>query len=97
MQARILGIEPGSLSVADMIILDDAIQANDEHKIAVQLAKINPPVSRSSIGSTQSAGHIQLAALAGVSPDLLSTGDLNRLIDAQRDGDVVLVKFLLNK
>ena len=27
----------------------------------------------------------------------LSTGDLNRLIDAQRDGDVVLVKFLLNK
>ncbi len=96
MQARILGIAPGSLSVADMQILDDAIQANDEHKIAVQLAKIDPSVSRSSIGSTQTAGHIQLAAQAGVSPDLLSTGDLNRLIDAQRNGDVVLVKYLLN-
>lgn len=96
MQARLLGIAPGSLSVADMQILDDAIQANDEDRIAAQLAKIDPSVSRAAIGSTHSAGHIQLAAQAGVSPDLLSTGDLNRLIQAQRDGDVVLVKFLLN-
>lgn len=97
MQANILGIAPGSLSVADMAVLDDAIQSNDEVKIAFQLAKASPDVSRSGISTAPTAGQIQLAKQAGVEPGQLSNGDLNRLVDAQREGDVVLVKFLLNK
>jgi hypothetical protein len=97
MLAKNLGVAPGFMSVADLIILDDAIRDGDETRIAFQLAKTNPDVSRSGINATPSAGHIQIAKLAGVEPGRLSTGDLNRLIDAQRSGDVVLVKYLLNK
>ncbi|MGR3661835.1 MAG: hypothetical protein ACU0CA_11725 [Paracoccaceae bacterium] len=97
MQANILGIVPGSLSVADMAVLDDAISDTDESKIAFQLAKIDTVVSRSETNSTFNAGHLQVAKIAGVEPGRLSTSDLNRLVAAQREGDSVLVRFLLNK
>lgn len=97
MQANILGIVPGSLSVADMAVLDDAISATDEDKIAFQLAKIDTVASRSETDTNFSAGYLQVAKIAGVEPGRLSASDLNRLVAAQREGDSVLVRFLLNK
>lgn len=96
MQSNLLGVAPGSLSVADLTILDDAISQNDETRVAFQLAKVSPSVGRSETADPVNAGHLQIAKQAGVNPNLLSTGDLNRLIIAQREGDNELVRFLLN-
>jgi hypothetical protein len=63
---------------------------------ALALAVSIPALASAGQVSDFSAGHVQIAKQAGVEPGRLSTGDLNRLIIAQRNGDVVLVKFLLD-
>jgi hypothetical protein len=98
MLAKIAGVPSGEYTDAELILIDAARDGQDDEYLNFLLTNGSNDnvVSRNATNSTFSAGHVQLAQQAGVEPGRLSTGDLNRLIIAQRNGDVVLVKFLLD-
>ena len=92
--AASVGVSATSFTPAQLIRLEQAQRENDQHAIDFILSQANGSVSRSDKGASLSAGDVQLSRIAGVEPGLYSTSELVRLIDAQRDNDSELVRFI---
>ncbi len=92
--AKYLGVAPGSLSLAELSLLDEAITANAQERIDFYLDKANGVTSRADFDGGISAGHLQLAKIAGVNAADYSTAELSRLIEAQQANDVEEIRFL---
>lgn len=92
--AATVGVSPTAFTPAQLIRLEQAQRDNDRQTIDFILSQANGSVSRSDKGASLSAGDVQLSRLAGVEPGLYSTSELVRLIDAQRDNDSDLVRFI---
>ena len=92
--AASVGVSASAFTPTQLIRLEQAQRDNDQQTIDFILSQANGSVSRSDKGATLSAGDVQLSRIAGVEPGLYSTSELVRLIDAQRDNDSELVRFI---
>lgn len=88
--AKLLNVEPGQYTLAELIRLDDAVRANDLVEVQVILDRATENNGLST-RNAPSAGVAQLAAIEGVNASDYSVSQLIRLSDAQRANDLVLV------
>jgi hypothetical protein len=92
-----LGVQPGSLTLSELVQLDTAVRDDDQSAIKFILSKANGTVTRTqSFDGTANAGEAQLAAQAGVQPGALSTSDMIALTEAKRTNDDEAAKFILS-
>lgn len=81
--SRALGVAPGTLTTAELILLRQAREDNDHQRIRMILEGrqgANTP-------STTNPGAVQLARSLGMPPGTYSVADLRRIRQATEDGD----------
>ncbi len=92
-----LGVQPGTLSLSELVQLDTAVRDDDQAAVDFILSKANGATTRSqAFDGSANAGQAQLAAQAGVEPGTLSTPDMIALIEAKRTNDYEGIKFILS-
>jgi hypothetical protein len=92
-----LGVQPGTMSLSELVQLDTAVRDNDQAAVNFILSKANGASTRSqAFDGSVNAGEAQIAAQAGVKPGTLSTPDMIALIEAKRTNDDQAVKFILS-
>ncbi|QDY69742.1 hypothetical protein [Qingshengfaniella alkalisoli] len=98
MLSRIEGVQPGSLSTAELVELSAARGPDGDLFTAEQLVKTadNGTATRAAYGASEqvSAGRAQLAAQLGVNPADFSLSQLVRLNDAVKENDATTVRAI---
>lgn len=83
-----LGVEPGTLTTAQLIDLKSALADDDiAHANAIRNEASAPGMTASSMSSSVSSGDAQLAASLGVEPGQFSRAQLIELKSAMEDDD----------
>ncbi|MCT8159057.1 hypothetical protein [Pseudoruegeria sp. SHC-113] len=91
------GVTPGVYDVAQLQRLQEARSNGDMEAVNFILSQ-GADTSVNTLDATSgNAGKAQLAAIAGVNADDFTVAQLDRLIDAQRDGDKEEVRFILSQ
>lgn len=90
--AQLAGVAPGEYSRVELINILEARRENDANRLDYYLSGANR-----STGTADPAAVAQIAAEAGVSGGDYSVNELQRLIDARRDGDTTTIDFILNR
>lgn len=86
--AASLGVEPGTLSLSQLINLRDAEENEDHFRAnAIRQQAYESGMSVSSKGSSRSAGVAQLESALNVDPGVYSLAELIELRSAVEDGD----------
>ena len=85
------GVQPGSLSKADILALIEAKRDNDAAAVNFYLSGAN----QSSAVANDNAGSAQFALALGVQPGEYSTAELLALQEAKRENDAYRVKAIL--
>lgn len=91
-----LGVEPGSLSLSELIRLEDARSENDAETVRFLLSGMDTVGRADNTAAGGNAGADQLASLLGVDPGAYTVAELIRLEDARAAGDVETVRFILS-
>lgn len=86
------GVEPGSLSKADLLALIEAKRDNDSAATAFYLSGAN---QSSNVGN-DNAGAAQLALSLGVEPGRFTTAELLEIQDAKRENDQFRINAILS-
>jgi len=86
------GVQPGSLSKADILALIEAKRDNDAAAVNFYLSGAN----QSSSVANDNAGAAQLALALGVQPGEYTTAELLALQDAKRENELYRVKAILS-
>jgi len=96
--AKLAGVPAGKYTVAQLIQLQEARREGDKTTETFILSQGRDSVSRSdkSDASPVSAGAVQLARLAGVTPGVYSANELIRLQAAISEGDRQTIDFILS-
>jgi hypothetical protein len=90
--AKIAGVEAGIYTTAELIQIDQARKSNNDELLNYIISGENR-VSRNATSTSVGSGVAQLAAIAGVSPEGYTAGDLNLLILAQEANDDEAVAY----
>lgn len=86
------GVQPGTVSKADLLAAIEAKRENDDTRAAYYLSASSKP----SASISDSVGSAQLALEAGVEPGRFTTAELLELINAKRENDSTRVNFILS-
>lgn len=91
--AKIAGVEAGIYTTAELIQIDEARKNSNSERLDFFLSGENR-VSRNASSTSASASVLQLAAIAGVSPEGYTIATLNELIEAQAGSDASKVAYI---
>ena len=95
-QARLLGVEPGVYTAAQLVRLDQAVSENDAETVRFILASPGGETVSSQGAASVAAGEAQFARILGVEPGALSASDLVRLETAYSENDAETARAILN-